>query len=330
MRIAALDIGTNTVLLLIADVDGEEFRVVRDVHAIARLGEGVDRTHRISEAAYQRLITILRAHQKTIAEFRCEHIIAAATSAMRDADNREDIIRRTKEDTGIDITILSGEDEARLTYRGAIYGMTTPQRMIDHALPPPSLGGGFCVVDIGGGSTEISVGSGDAFERGISLDIGAVRLTERYFEKHPITREAVEAARSVIRNGLNHPPAPSYSASLHRRGSLLIAVAGTPTTLAAMHQELPAFDAAKVHGYVLHRQAIQEMLDILFSVSTEELLQRFPAVNKSRADILPAGTLILAEVMDHLGAEQITVSTQGLRYGIISEPGLRGRERLGG
>ncbi len=328
MRVAALDIGTNTVLLLIADVDGEKFRVIRDVHAIARIGEGVDRTHHISEAACARFLAILREHQKTIAEFHCDRIIAAATSAMRDADNREDIIRRTKEDTGIDITILSGEDEARLTYRGAVVGMTTPQRMIDHALPSPSIGGGavsnITVVDIGGGSTEISVGTGDAFERGISLDIGAVRLTERFFATTPITSDAIREARQAIRQSLNHPPAPSYSASLHRRGSMLIAVAGTPTTLAALHQELPAFDAAKVHGYVLHRQAIQEMLDMLFSVSTEELLQRYPAVNKSRADILPAGTLILAEVMDHLEAEQITVSTQGLRYGIISEPGLRG------
>ncbi len=312
MRVAALDIGTNTVLLLIADVDGKNFRVIRDDHAIARLGEGVDRTHRISDAAYARFIAILREHQRTIVEFKCDKIIAAATSAMRDAENRDEIVERTKHDTGIEIEILSGDDEARLTYRGAVVGMI---------IPPPIEGGGFCVVDIGGGSTEISVGNGDTFERGISLDIGAVRLSERYFTMTPIPLEAKETAKRTISDALDHPPAPSF---LRRGGNhTLIAVAGTPTTLAAMHQGLIAFDAAKVHGYILHRAAIEQMLDTLFTVSTSELLARYPAINKARADILPAGTLILAEVMDRLEATQITVSTQGLRYGMLSEPGLR-------
>jgi len=197
-------------------------------------------------------------------------------------------------------------------------GMTPPQ-------PSPSQGEGVIVVlDIGGGSTEISIGTGDAFESGVSLEIGAVRITERFFAMTPIKQDTMKEARQIIREALNHPPAPSYSATLHRRGNTLIAVAGTPTTLAAMHQNLKGFDAAKVQGYILTRQAIEEMLNILFSINTAELLERFPAVNKARADILPAVTLILAEVMDYLGAEQITVSTQGLRYGIISEPGLRG------
>jgi exopolyphosphatase/guanosine-5'-triphosphate,3'-diphosphate pyrophosphatase len=286
------------------------FRVIRDDHAIARLGEGVDRTHRISEAAYERFISILREHQKTIAQFNCDRIIAAATSAMRDAENRDEIIERTKRDTGIDIKILSGDEEARLTYRGAVAGMT---------FTLPKEGGGICVVDIGGGSTEISVGNSGKFESGVSLDIGAVRITERYFMTNPITREAKEAARNDIRATLDHPPAPSFL----RRGSKVIAVAGTPTTLAAMYQGLQEFDAAKVHGYILTRQGVEEMMEILFTVSKAELLKRFPAVNKARADILPAGTLILAEVMDHLGAGQITVGTQGLRYGIVSEPGFR-------
>jgi exopolyphosphatase/guanosine-5'-triphosphate,3'-diphosphate pyrophosphatase len=307
VRIAALDIGTNTVLLLIADVDGTTFHVLRDDHAIARLGEGVDRTHRISDAAYERFLSILREHQKTIAEFKCDRIVACATSAMRDAENRDEIIERTKRDTGIEIEILSGDDEARLTYRGAVAG-TSPH-------PSPWKGEGVVVViDIGGGSTEISVGTGDTFERGVSLDIGAVRLTERFFAATPIAREAKEAARKLTRESLQNI---TLDVQPHAQ---LIAVAGTPTTLAAMHQNLQAFDAKKVHGYILHRQAIEELMDILFSASTAELLERFPAVNKSRADILPAGTLILAEVMDRLGAEHITVSTQGLRYGIALRP----------
>ena len=113
-------------LLLIADVDGTTFHVIRDDHAIARLGEGVDRTRRISEAAYERFISILRKHQKTIEQFNCNRIIACATSAMRDAENRDEIIERTKRDTGIKIEILSGDEEARLTYRGAVCPNLSP------------------------------------------------------------------------------------------------------------------------------------------------------------------------------------------------------------
>ncbi len=308
MRVAALDIGTNTVLLLIAEVDGAKFHVICDIHAIARLGEGVDRTHQISEAAYERFISILREHQKTIAQYNCDRIIAVATSAMRDAENRDEIIERTKCDTGIEIEILSGDDEARLTYRGAVAGM--------------KLDGKTGVVDIGGGSTEISVGKGNRFERGASIDIGALRLTERYFASSPVAAVAKDAARKLIRESLRN-----IGIGI-RSSTQLIAVAGTPTTLAAMYRGLKAFDAPKVHGHVLHRKEIEELLDILFSVSTTELLERFQSVNKARADILPAGTLILAEVMDYLGAEHTTVSTQGLRYGIISEPGLRGLDRF--
>jgi exopolyphosphatase/guanosine-5'-triphosphate,3'-diphosphate pyrophosphatase len=293
---AVLDIGTNTVLLLIAEQEAGRLRAIADRHAIARLGEGVDRTGRISEVAYERFLAVLREHQRTLAEFGCDRIAAVATSAMRDANNRDEIVRRTKQDTGIDIEILSGAEEARWTYRGAIASM--------------SLSGVIGVVDIGGGSTEISVGLGDAFERGVSLDIGAVRLTERYFATSPIPREARAIARTSVQESLG-----SITLDLPRSATL-VAVAGTPTTLSAMHQGLKIFDANTVHGDVLRRDEIEEMLEMLFRVDTATLLSQFPAVNKSRADILPAGTLILAEVMDYLGASEVTVSTQGLRYGI--------------
>jgi len=298
MRIATLDIGTNTVLLLIVETEGSSFRVLRDDHAIARLGEGVDRTRSINEEAYQRFVAVLRMHAETIASFNVDRIAAVGTSALRDAENRDEIIRRAKDDTGIDIAIISGEEEARWTYLGALYGME-----LESGKP-------VAVVDIGGGSTEISSGDGRAFERGVSIDIGAVRITERCFATSPITKEASDAARVLIRNSLRASLAqpPDHAQ--------LIAVAGTPTTLAAMHQGLPAFDAEKVQGYVLQRGAIDQLLDIMMSVDTQTLLDHFPAINKARADILPAGTLILREVMEYCGADSVRVSTRGLRYGI--------------
>ncbi|HZK76728.1 MAG TPA: Ppx/GppA phosphatase family protein [Candidatus Kapabacteria bacterium] len=302
MRIAVLDIGTNTVLLLIAEEEGKNLRVLKDDHTIARLGEGVDKTGQISEEAYQRFLEVLRQHLKSTQSMNVHRVIAVGTSALRDATNREAILRRTKADTGIEIEILSGEDEARWSYVGALFGMND----VENAT----------VLDIGGGSTEISFGDGREFTHGVSLNIGAVRLTERCFRTSPITSEAIEEARKIIRAALDHPPAPSYSASLHRRGSMLVAVAGTPTTLAAMHQGLERFDAMKVQDYILQREALDPMLDMLLKTDTATLLEHFPAVNKARADILPAGTLILREAMEFLGAESICVSTRGLRYGI--------------
>jgi exopolyphosphatase / guanosine-5'-triphosphate,3'-diphosphate pyrophosphatase len=298
MRFAVLDIGTNTVLLLIAEAEGQNLRVLRDDHAIARLGEGVDRTGQISEEAYQRFLSILREHEKSIRPLNVKRIIAVGTSALRDATNREEILLRTKEESGIEIEILSGEEEARWSYTGALFGMTN----VENAT----------VIDIGGGSTEISFGDGHEFKNGVSLDIGAVRLTERCFATSPITPEAAEEARAMIRAALNHPAVPS----MVRSGSVLVAVAGTPTTLAAMHQGLEQFDATKVQDYVLRREAVDQMLDMLLKTDTATVLEHFPAVNKARADILPAGTLILREAMEYLGAEAIRVSAHGLRYGI--------------
>ncbi|SRR5579883_1259077 len=307
LKIAALDIGTNTVLSLITNIEGETLRVLRDDHAIARLGEGVDRTKRISDEAYQRLRATLTAHLRTIRSLEVRHIAAIGTSALRDAENREEILQRIKTETEVSIDILSGDDEALWTYRGALVGMTFPSRS------------NIAVIDIGGGSTEISFGDGANFNKGQSFNIGAVRITERCFATNPITQETADTAKLLIRSTLQH---------LKDLGALneLIAVAGTPTTLAAMHQALSVFDAHKVHNYVLRKQAVDQLLDILIKIDTTTILERFQAVNKARADILPAGTLILSEAMEILGVDQIRVSTHGLRYGIA----LREAERLTG
>lgn len=295
MRVAVLDIGTNTVLLLIAEKQNSSLVTVSDHHAIARLGEGVDRTRRISEAAYERFIAVLREHQKTIAAFHCDRIAAIATSAMRDAENRDEIIAHTKQDTGIEIELLSGDDEARWTFLGAIAGM--------------KLSGQIGVVDIGGGSTEIATGTSNDFARGTSIDIGAVRLTERIVGAAPIEQAKLAVARNTIRNALS---------AVRQDGALehLVAVAGTPTTLSAMDQHLKIFDVNTIHGDELSRGAVDALLETQCALSMHELIAMYPVVNPARADILPAGTLILAEVMDYLGVKKATVSTQGLRYGI--------------
>jgi exopolyphosphatase / guanosine-5'-triphosphate,3'-diphosphate pyrophosphatase len=294
VRVAVLDIGTNTILLLIAEMRNGKLVTIVDHHAIARLGEGVDRTRRISVAAYQRFIAVLHEHKAAIEENHCDKIVGVATSAMRDAENRDEIIARTHADTGIEIELLSGDDEARWTFRGSIAGM--------------ALHGKVGVVDIGGGSTEIAYGVDDQFQDGASMDIGAVRLTERILGKAPIDSTRLDAAQSFVRtalNGIDKQPLQH-----------LVAVAGTPTTLAAMEHNLKIFDVNTIHGDVLTRTAVEELLDVQCALTMDELIERYPVVNPARADILPAGTLILREVMDYLEMSEVTISTQGLRYGI--------------
>jgi len=310
MRIAALDIGTNTALLLIVEADGKSFRVLRDDHAIARLGEAVDRDRVIIEAAYLRLRDVLLRHVETIKSLNVDSVAAVGTSVFRDAKNRDEIVHRAKSDTGIGIEILSGEDETRWGCQGAIFGMSDVQNA--------------AVIDIGGGSTEISfVKNGDS-ACGESIDIGAVRLTERCFSKRSITTENVEEARRIIRENLNRISGSSNIFKSLKNVSSLVAVAGTPTTLAAMHLGLDVFDAAKVQNHILQKDDIDDLLEMLLKTDTATLLQNFPAVNKARADILPAGTLILSEAMKYLGSDEIRVSTRGLRYGIA----LREIQRL--
>ena len=302
MRIAVLDIGTNTALLLIAEADGQSFRVLRDDHAIARLGDGVDRNRVITEAAYLRLRDILKQHAKTFMSFNVDFVTAVGTSVFRDAENRDEIVLRAKLDTGIEIEILSGEDEARWGCIGAIFGMSDVQNA--------------AVIDIGGGSTEISLVNDSNFSSGKSIDIGAVRLTERCFSKTPISIEAANDARRIIRESLNRSKESSTILKSIKNVSTLVAVAGTPTTLASMHLDLEVFDASKVQNQILRKDDIDQLLDILLKTDTVSLLERFPAINKARADILPAGTIILSEAMEYLGMDSIRVSTCGLRYGI--------------
>jgi exopolyphosphatase/guanosine-5'-triphosphate,3'-diphosphate pyrophosphatase len=297
MRHAVIDIGTNTCLLLIAEAeDSGKIKVLTDIHAIARLGAGVDRSKVIQEDAYDRLAKILLEHKKVIAQYNASSVAPIATSAMRDAENRDEIIRRIKDDCGFDIELLSGQDESHWSYRGALYGL-------DNAL------GSIGALDIGGGSTELSFGVDGKYESGKSINIGAVRVTERFLlRREP---DSIEAARTYIRSEIENGFTRNISISK------LIAVAGTPTALAAMKLRLEVFDAKKVNGITISKHEIDTMSEEVLSLSPTELVKKYPAVHPSRADILPAGTIILREVLEFLKMPEVEISTYGLRYGIM-------------
>lgn len=299
MRIATIDAGTNTVLLLITESDAKgKMRVIEDVHAIARLGEGVDEHHAITRDAFGRFQNVLRQHQELILKHGCNHVKLAATSAMRDAANSAEVANLIRTEFGYEMEIISGQGEAALTYRGALLGLDYDEKQV--------LG----VLDIGGGSTEISFGSIKHFVRGVSMNIGAVRLTERFLKKAPYESKDVSEATMAISQAVQ-AVGKELAVPDH-----LIAVAGTPTSLAAMKLGLEVFDAEKVNGVELTLQEIEMFLGACLTRSTEALLEYFPVINKARADILPAGTLILFSIMRLLKAQSVKVSTRGLRYGL--------------
>jgi len=299
MRIATIDIGTNTVLLLIGECTTPPIiNILADVHAIARLGEGVDESRTISKQALTRFENILASHLGTLKAANVEYIVPFGTSAMRDAFNRQEIIHYIKEKYNIAIELLSGSEESEWTFRGALLGLSNIEQSIG-------------TIDIGGGSTEISVGTATQFETGKSLDIGAVRITERYFRKGELTQSNIESAQKIIQDHLHSLPAKLKAISS------LVAVAGTPTSLAAMDQHLPAFTQEKVHGYKLSLSSIEDLFHEMIEVDPDTLCARHPSINRARADILPAGTLILLEALKFLNLTAVTVSTKGLRYGIL-------------
>lgn len=295
MRISAIDIGTNTVLLLIADVDNGILRPVVHGHAIARLGQGVDGGGIIRPEAMQRVGAVLKEYIKMSRESNASAIVACGTSALRDAKNREAFLEFVRSTYGIEVTVLTGKEEAELTYRGAVSGFTLRSES------------GYAVVDIGGGSTEVIAGTATEVAKSISLDIGCVRLTERYLTNLPPEPEALGACLAEIGKHTRDigPIDPS---------SLFIGVAGTVTTLAAIDLGLDHYDPVRVTGHLLSLERIRDIFDRL-RVCTLEELRAIPQIHAGRADILLAGTAILIEIMEWLNQGEILVSDRGLRYG---------------
>jgi exopolyphosphatase / guanosine-5'-triphosphate,3'-diphosphate pyrophosphatase len=301
MRLASIDIGTNTILMLVADVERNgTLSVVRDEHFIARLGKGVDENGFIQKETFQRVHKILSQLKSIIDSHGVQHLAACGTSALRDAANRQEFVDFIKEHLSIEITILSGQEEAELTYLGAVS---------EYLEDFPS--GEFAVLDIGGGSTELVTGIGLNVSSAVSIDVGSVRLTERILKNNPPENAALENAVNLIQNHLeNISPLPPVTK--------LVGVAGTLTTLAALDLQLKTFDAALINRYVLARETIERIFQELRHLTLDQI-RRYPQIHPSRADILLAGILILRETLHKVNLSQITVSDRGLRYGILMQ-----------
>jgi exopolyphosphatase / guanosine-5'-triphosphate,3'-diphosphate pyrophosphatase len=296
-RYASIDIGTNTVLLAICDISesGELYPVI-DLQELPRLGQYVDRNRTISDTSLDRVLLTLNRYIERCKQLNVHEIITTGTSALRDAGNREDVIRKISESTGLTVKILTGLEEAECTYLGAISGLIPAKNKL------------IGVLDIGGGSTEFSVGSGSKIKYNTSLDIGCVRLTERYFRTFPPSEDDLTRARQTVEDVLRIAELP--------KPGRLIGVAGTITTLAAIDLRLSEFSAQKLEGHIIHLSGIRKLLEIFRGLSIEEV-RRFPQIAEGREDILLAGILILLEFLKEVKLSSIVTNTKGLRYGVI-------------
>ncbi|NTV16414.1 MAG: Ppx/GppA family phosphatase [Chlorobiaceae bacterium] len=304
-RVSCIDIGTNTALLLIADLDPAacSMQPVYHKQTIVRLGKNVDADKEIDQQGLQRLINCMTDYRQLSDEHASQTIIAAGTSALRDAKNRTEVIEAIEHAAGITIECISGKEEADLTFGGAVAGMTNIPEL-------------FTVIDIGGGSTEITMGSPGAVTESVSLDIGSVRLTERLFTTLPPPQNEFDAAKSCIDQLLTANIIPFFAAREHVYG-----VAGTLTTIAQVSQGLKQFDALKVHNYPLTYVEVHNFLELLKKSSLEQIIEL--GIPEGRADVITMGTLILHQFMRLLGVAEIRVSIQGLRFGLAQRELLR-------
>ncbi|ASQ91437.1 phosphatase [Prosthecochloris sp. GSB1] len=309
-RISFIDIGTNTALLLIADLDPVNNRIEPVFHkqTIVRLGRNVDEQKIIDHAAMQRLIQCMLDFKALSKEHEAGKIVAAGTSALRDAKNRMEIIDEVVRASGVVIKTLSGEEEAAMTFTGAVAGMeNTPER--------------FTVIDIGGGSTELSMGGIDHIEESVSLDIGSVRLTERFFSTLPPPEKELESAKAAIDRMLMEHLEPFFAGR-----EQVFGVAGTLTTIATVVSGLERFEPEKIHNFRLRYDQVHDLLEEFKVSSLEQITVK--GVPEGRADVITMGTLILHQFMRLLGVETITVSIQGLRFGLAQREllDMRGQE----
>ena len=315
MRVAALDLGTNTFLLLIAEVENGQIRqVLHDEVQVIRLGQGVGESRRFHPDALARAEVAFQDYATIIRRFQPAQVLACATSAARDVLNKQDLFDIAAR-AGVPLEIISGEREAELTFIGAVkpqsnFAESTPEAAALHAIPAPLQ----IVIDVGGGSTEFILGDASGVRFRKSYDIGAVRLTESLVTQHPISHQEKMQMWDVINHEFLDIGRVFQVGVSEMRPRNIIAVAGTPTTLAALDLQ-QSFNPEKIEGYVLTRVQIQNWIDRL-SPMTIDQRSRLAGMEPKRADVIVAGAMILAAACDKLAATSVEVSIRGLRYGI--------------
>jgi exopolyphosphatase/guanosine-5'-triphosphate,3'-diphosphate pyrophosphatase len=297
MRVAAIDCGTNSIRLLIADIDGNNFReVVRDME-IVRLGQGVDQTGQFHPDAIARTLAAVDNFAAEIAKRGVEKIRFCATSATRDATNRHLFVDGVRERLGIEPEVISGNEEAALSFAGAIQDLDPAE-------------GPFLVIDIGGGSTEFVFGT-SSVEAARSVNIGCVRMTERHFANDPATPEQIELARTDIQAAI----AQAAAEVPITQAKTLVAVAGTATTVAAAALNLPEYDRYAIHLARITAAQVHDASTMFLTKNREERLA-LGYMHPGRVDVIPAGALVLSEIIKATGATGFVASESDILDGM--------------
>src|SRR4051794_4860488 len=298
MRVAAVDLGTNSTRLLVADVDDGRLAEVARRLKITRLGEGVDERKRLLPSPIARVRNVLTDFRREAEQLGAERILAIATSAVRDAENGEAFLGEVEWSYGFETRLLSGHDEAQLTFRGVSLGRELPEETL--------------VIDIGGGSTELVAGGPEGLRFHDSLDIGCVRLTERFLDSDPPSEEELAACAAAVRALL----AERIPRELGPKTA--IGVAGTVTSLAALDLGLAQYDPLQVHGHPLSAEGVRAQLERLASLPVAERSE-LPALEPERAPVIVAGAVILREVLDHFGLDGLETSERDILDGAALE-----------
>lgn len=298
MRIAVIDIGTNTTRLLVAEVSGGGYREIDRKLRFTRLGAGIDEGKQIAPTSLKRTLSAVAEYCALCGEYGVDAIRAAGTSAVRDATNREELLDGVAKLTGGEAEVLSGTEEARLTFMGATADLGAPRCF---------------VVDIGGGSTEFVLGEpGEEPRASASADIGSVRLTERHLRSDPPATEEILILESAIDAALEEVAVELGEVS----GARLVGVAGTVTSLAALHLDVKEYRPDDTHGLRMARSQIDRLYRRLASSTLEER-RREPALPPGRADVIVAGASILARIMRRFGFDSVRVSERDILDGLV-------------
>jgi exopolyphosphatase/guanosine-5'-triphosphate,3'-diphosphate pyrophosphatase len=306
MRIAGIDIGTLTCRLLVAEVNlPNSFKEIDADRRILRLGEGVDQHKRLSLKAMDRVVETLKEWRERTERCSVDAVRVVATSAVRESENRQEFLRRVKQDTGWDVETLTGEEEARRTLLGLQFGLSTT--ITD-----------FLGLDIGGGSTECILNRKGHSPLVESLDLGVVRLLERVFHHDPPTPQDLQNAEACIDDQL----AKVVQAFGGVSNIPLVGTAGTVTTLAAMAQRLKQYDRTRVHNYELRLSTVKQLeQDFMAKTGSERL--KIPGLEPGREFVIVAGTVILRRIMETFNIAICLVSDYGLREGILVDLALK-------
>ena len=295
-RVASIDIGTNTILLLIAKVEEGKVNPLFEIETVARLGEGVQKNGILLKEAMDRSLQTLAQYLKWCQELEVQKVFAAGTSALREAKNSEDFLNLVKEKLDLPIEVISGEEEAQLSFLAVAKDLGKVKEPI-------------LVVDVGGGSTEFILGKGDQISQWISLPLGSVRFTEEFLRSDPVQEEEWEKMERKIQEYLVTIPHSQEPISM-------VVVGGTATTLASVEQGLEDFIAEKIHHFVLGKEALKNQL-LLYRSKTIDERRKIPGLPIARADVILAGGAILCLAMEELKCPSVLISCHGVRYGLL-------------